>query len=164
MAHMEESRIRRIETLVAKMKAIPDAAIRSDVQQLIEAILELHGAGLERTMEIVHAMGESGRLAIDHLAAEPLVSSLLVLHGIHPNDIETRVRMALDRLRGAELIGVHDGVVRVRVTGNHGSNQAALEAVREAAPDASDIVIEEALSSGGFVPLSSIAMCLPKET
>src|ERR1700737_4947070 len=106
MAAIEESRIRRIETLVARMEAIPDAATRSDMRQLVETILELHGAGLERMMEIVHAMGESGRLAIDHLAAEPLVSSLLVLHGLHPDDIETRVQMALDRLRGAELIGV----------------------------------------------------------
>jgi len=164
MAGIEESRIRRIETLVAKMEAIPDLATRSDMRQLVEAILELHGAGLERIMEIVHATGESGRLAIDHLAAEPLVSSLLVLHGIHPDDIETRVQMALQRVRGAELIGVDEGVVRVRVSVNQGSNQAAFQAVREAAPDASDILIEEALSPNGFVPLSSIAMSVRQET
>jgi hypothetical protein len=162
MAQIEESRIRRIEELVAKLEAIPDPAVRSDVRQLLEAVLELHGAGLERTMEIVHAIGDAGIPVIDRLAADPLVSSLLVLHGIHPDDIAARARRAVERVPGAELIGIEDGVVRVRVSGNHGSKQAAFEAVREAAPDATDIVVEEE-PSFGFVPLSSVARRVPTE-
>jgi hypothetical protein len=101
-------------------------------------------------------------LAIEHLAAEPLISSLFVLHGIHPDDMETRIRKALERFRGAELIGLHDGVVRIRVS--YGAAQAVRDTVREVAPDAADVLVEEALPPGGFVPLSSIAILQPKGT
>jgi hypothetical protein len=163
MPGMEASRVRRIEALVARMQSIPDAAIRADFSELMESVLELHGSGLERILEIVQATGETGRLAIAHLAAEPLVSSLLVLHGIHPEDLETRVCNALGRLRGAELVSLDDGKVRVRVPFG-GRNESSLELLREAVPDAAGIVIEEAPAPGGFVPLASIVACAPKGT
>ena len=162
MAHMEESRIRRIETLIAGMEAIPDVAIRTDFRQLVEAVLELHGSGLRRMIEIVQASGEQGRLAVSHLAAEPLVSSLLILHGIHPDNVETRARKAVARLRGAELTGVEEDIVHVRLAAGE-SADAAFELLRDAVLDVSDIVIEEAPAAAGFVPLSSIVMAAVKE-
>ena len=50
-----------------------------------------------------------------------------MLHGLHPDDIETRVQQALGKMHGnAELIGVFEGVVRVRLTGSG----CGLEAIR----------------------------------
>ncbi len=78
---------------------------------------------------------------------------MLILYGLHPEDLETRVVKAVDRIRPqlrkqgceVELLGVNDGVIRVRVeTGSHtcGSTaktvQATLEgAIYDAAPDLS---------------------------
>jgi NifU-like domain len=164
MAQADEERVRRIEDLVRRLEEIPDPESRNTAHALMEAILELHGAGLERMMEIVFDTGDSGKAAIRRFAGDGLVASLLVLHGLHPDDMETRVQQALGKMHGnAELMGVFEGVVRVRVTGNgRGLKESVEAAVREAVPDAAEIVIEESAPSGGFVPLSSLGMAGPR--
>jgi Fe-S cluster biogenesis protein NfuA len=95
---------------------------------------------------------------IGRLGRDSLVSSVLILYGLHPEDLETRVAKAVDRIRPqlrkqgceVELLGVNEGVIRLRVqTGSHtcGSTaktvQATLEgAIYDAAPDMSSLVIE----------------------
>ena len=81
----------------------------------MESILELHGAGMERMMELVAESGQAGDAAIRRFANDILVASLLVLHDLHPDDMETRVRQVLSKQSlHAELAGIFDGVVRVR--------------------------------------------------
>ena len=53
--------------------------------------MELHGAGLDRLMEIVAQAGASGYALMDDFAGDDLVASLLLLYGLHPHDLETRV-------------------------------------------------------------------------
>ena len=53
MATADEERARRIEELVRQIEQIPDPESRECAQKAMEAILELHGAGLERMMELV---------------------------------------------------------------------------------------------------------------
>ena len=56
---------------------------------------------------------------------DELVAHLLLLHGLHPVPVRERVRGALDEVRpylvahggGVELLGVADGVVRLRLEG-----------------------------------------------
>ena len=163
MATSDEERVRRIEDLVRRLGQIPDRESRETAQSLMEAILELHGAGLERMMDIVFEGGDSGKAAIRRFAGDGLVASLLVLHGLHPDDIETRVQQALSKMHGnAELLGVFEGVVRVRLTGSaHGLKDSVEAALREAAPDAAEIVIEQSVSLDNFVPLSSLRLAVP---
>lgn len=72
----------------------------------MESILALHGSGLEKMMELVFESGQAGEATIRRFTNDALVSSLLVLHGLHPDDIETRVRQALAKLPGhTELFG-----------------------------------------------------------
>ena len=60
------------------------------------------------------------------LADDELVAHLLLLHGLHPVPLEERVREALDEVRpyldshggDVELLGVEDGVVRLRLQGS----------------------------------------------
>jgi Fe-S cluster biogenesis protein NfuA len=77
---------------------------------------------------------------------------------LHPDDLETRVQHALSKPRAdAELIGVFEGVVRVRLTGHACGLKESVEAMlRDAVPDALDIVVEESAPSNGFVPLASL--------
>ena len=66
---------------------------------------------------------------LDRLTEDPLVESLLLLHDLHPLDVDARIQRALDRVRpylgshagGVEYLGVRDGVARLRLEGScHG--------------------------------------------
>jgi hypothetical protein len=161
MSKAPEERTREIVDLVARVDGISDPEFRGAARSLMTAILELHGAGLERMVEIVLDSGEAGKAAVRRFAGDNLVSSLLVLHDLHPDNIETRVHRALTKLPfHAELVGIFEGAVRVRLTGS-GCGKASLEtALREAAPDATDILIEEVALPPGFVPLEALSIPL----
>ncbi|MCU1220801.1 MAG: thioredoxin-like protein, partial [Candidatus Angelobacter sp.] len=92
-------RVQQMAALAADLENISDDKIRASAKELIHLLMELHGAGLEKIMETVFAAGEPGASMIDKLSREPLVSSLLVLHGLHPDDVETRVAAAVEVLR-----------------------------------------------------------------
>jgi hypothetical protein len=164
MSTAAEERSKRIEDLVGRLEKIEDRESRQIAQDLMAAILELHGAGLDRIMDIVFEAGEPGKAIMRKFVNDDLVASLLVLHGLHPDDMETRIQQALAKSdASAELLGILDGVVRVRVTAEGCGARALVEtAIREAAPDAVSFVIEEHALSGGFVPLEALYMDAPK--
>jgi hypothetical protein len=164
MAKADEDRVRRIEDLVRRLDRLPDPECRNTAHALMEAILELHGAGIERMMDIVFESGDQGKAAIRRFANDDLVASLLLLHDLHPDEMETRVQHALGKtIGGAELLGVFEGVVRVRLTGGGcGVRDSVEAAIRDAAPDAAGIVIENAPASSDFVPLASVGLALPR--
>ena len=169
-----QKRIQRISSLVNELDSIVDPAARSAAKQLLQLLMELHGAALERMLEVTFASGEPGKSLIDQFGRDALVSSLLVLYGLHPDDLETRVVNTVDRLKpslhkqGAELeiISMSNGIIRVKVaTNSHacGSTTQALkvtveEGIYEAAPDATEIVIEGLAeeTASTFVPLDKL--------
>jgi Fe-S cluster biogenesis protein NfuA len=171
-----QQRIQKIEGLVHKLETIADPNARACAQELMQALMDLHGAGLERMMEIAWQMKEPGNAIIDDFARDELVASLLLLYGLHPLDLETRVQQALDKVRPylrshsgqVELLGVKDGAVRLRLESSGkgcGSTTTTLksaieEALYEAAPDMTGLEIEEAreqASSPGLVQLKMSA-------
>ena len=172
-------RIQQMATLAADLENISDDKTRASAKELVHLLMELHGAGLERIMETVFAEGESGAAMVDKLAAEPLVSSLLVLHGLHPDDLETRITNAIESLRPklrkqdveVELLEVSEARVRVRVTPSAhacGSTTNTLrtsveEAIYEAAPEVGSLVIEglEGKAATGFVALDALVGAIP---
>ena len=155
MARVDEDRVRRIEELVRRIESLPDPDARAAAAELMQAVLELHGTGLERMMDLAFESGQTGEALIRRFANDELVASLLVLHALHPDDLETRVRHVLAKLPGhPELIGVFEGAVRVRVANEAKSSVEA--ALREAVPDAAEIVVEPRFEQNGFVPLVSL--------
>jgi hypothetical protein len=162
MATADEERARRIEELVRQVEQIPDRESRECAQKAMEAILELHGAGLERMMELVLEGGSSGEAAVRRFTNDSLVSSLLVLHDLHPDDVETRIGETLRKMHAkAELIGVFDGAVRVRLSGEGCGIKESIEAaIRAVAPDVTEVIIEERPAQG-FVPLAALGMAIP---
>lgn len=168
-------KVQRIGELVGELENIADPEARASAKALVQLLLDLHGAGLERVMEIVAKNDESGQRTIDDLGRDPLVSSLLVLYGLHPLDVESRVAQAVERVRpqvrkgGGELdlIGIEAGVVRLQlqvtghVCGSTGKTLKKLveDALYEAAPDMNRLIIEgleEPAGSSGFVPLGKL--------
>lgn len=166
--------MQRIGGLVQEIESIADPAARAATRDLVQSLMDLHGAVLEKTLDIVADAGEEGLNIIDRLGRDSLVSSVLILYGLHPEDIETRVVKTVDRVRSqlrkqgceVELLGVNDGAIRLRVeTGSHtcGSTaktvQATLEeTIYDAAPDLTSLVIEglEEKPASGFVALDKL--------
>ncbi len=159
-----ERRLEIIERSIRELEAAADPAVRATAQQLVQAILELHGRGLERLLEIVHASVPVDVRPIDACGRDPLVRHLLLLHSLHPLSLEERVLQAIEDVRpslksqGAslELLGIVEGVVRIRMLGGPAQKAAVERAVLDAAPDASAIEVDAEDASMGFVSLAAL--------
>lgn len=167
-------RVQRIGELVQSLETIADPASRAATKDLVQLIMDMHGAGLERILEIVYQSGETGAKMMEDLGQDPLVSSLLVLYSLHPDDFETRVERKLGqvgsklRKMGAEvrLVSLTGGDIRLHATvEGHacGSTKRTVqttleEAIYEAAPDLKSLVVEglEEPTASGFVGLESL--------
>jgi Fe-S cluster biogenesis protein NfuA len=166
--------MQRIGGLVQEIESIADPAVRATAKNLLQSLMDLHGAALEKALDIVADAGEPGMNIIDRLGRDSLVSSVLILYGLHPEDLETRVVKAVERIRPqlrkqgceVELLGINDGAIRLRVeTGSHtcGSTAKTLQATVEgamydAAPDLTSLTIEgfEEKPASGFVALDKL--------
>jgi Fe-S cluster biogenesis protein NfuA/nitrite reductase/ring-hydroxylating ferredoxin subunit len=140
-------RVARIETLLEDVERLGDPAARETAMELVETLLDVYGEGLARVVAHVDGDGELARA----LTADELVSHLLLLHGLHPVALETRVRGALAEVRpyleshggDVQLVGVEDGVVRLRLEGSCSGcpsstmtlKLAIEDAIHKAAPD-----------------------------
>jgi Fe-S cluster biogenesis protein NfuA/nitrite reductase/ring-hydroxylating ferredoxin subunit len=152
-----QERVARIETLLGEIEALKDPNARSKAAEVVQVLLELYGEGLARVMEVV-AQGEESERTFEAFVGDELVSHLLLLHGLHPLDVETRVVRALEEVRpylqshggNVELLGVEGGVARLRMQGScDGCPSSAMtlklaieEAVQKAAPDLEGIEAE----------------------
>ena len=173
-----QRRIESIEGLVREIEKVSDPAVQSLSKQLVQSLMDLHGMGLERMLEITLHSGASGQKIIDEMGRDELVSSLLLLYGLHPLDLESRVVQALEKSRpylrshggNVELVSVSEsGAVMLKLQGScHSCPSSAItlqstveQAIYDAAPDVTSIVVEgvvaEAAMVSGFVPLANLA-------
>ena len=121
-----QERLEQLDALLRETEQQADPAARQRLQKVVQAILELHGLGLQRLLEHVTEAGDSGQGILDACCRDDVVSGLLVLHNLHPLDVEARVLQALDSVRpflrshggNVELLEVCDGVVRLRLQGS----------------------------------------------
>jgi Fe-S cluster biogenesis protein NfuA len=159
-------RLQRIEELVRTLEASADSGVRSSALELAQTLMELHGAGIERMLEIAFDSGGHGSEIIDRFAGDELVAQLLLLYDLHPLGLETRARRALEDVRphlrshggNVELLGVVDGIIRLRLQGNcHGCPSSAEtlrqlieQAIYEAAPDVRAIEVEDLAAGAGL--------------
>ena len=118
----------RIDELVRDLEQVADPAERERARDLVQAVLDLHGAALHRMLDRVY--DAAGQTLVDELARDDLVGCLLTLHGLHPLTLEARVMQALEKVRpylashggGVELLAVTpDDRVHLRLQGTcHG--------------------------------------------
>ncbi|MCU1341099.1 MAG: thioredoxin-like protein [Candidatus Acidoferrum typicum] len=168
--------IQRIGELVEQLESAADPNTRAVAKELLESLMALHGSALERMLEIAFESGGPGETIIRKCGSDELVSSVLLLYGLHPESLQTRVTRALENSRtfleshsaNAELVSVHEGgrvTVRLEVKSNGcGSTGAQVKstleaALQNAAPDAASIVVEEigkSLMQSGFVSVAQL--------
>jgi Fe-S cluster biogenesis protein NfuA len=176
-------RMQRIELLIQELEHFPDPAAQALSREIVQALLELHGAGLAKILERTAQAGEGGAVLRQTFAEDSLIGSLLMLHGLHPDDLETRVGHALERVRPylqshggtVELLAVAEGAVRLRMGGSckgcpssaQTIKQTIEEAIYAAAPDVSLIEIEQAEAQVSeqattFIPVEQLLRAAPR--
>jgi Fe-S cluster biogenesis protein NfuA/nitrite reductase/ring-hydroxylating ferredoxin subunit len=152
-----QERVARMEMLLGEIEALEDPNARSKAAEVVQVLLELYGEGLARMMETV-AEGKEGERTFESFTDDELVSHLLLLHGLHPLDLETRVVKALEEVRpylkshggNVEFLGVEGGVARLRMQGSCSGcpsstmtlKLAIEEAIQRTAPDLEGIRAE----------------------
>jgi Fe-S cluster biogenesis protein NfuA len=148
----------RVEELLDALKSGGFGGAAPAAEELVALLVGLYGDGLAQIMTVLADHGPPGEAMIARLAEDPLVESLLLLHDLHPLDVDARIQRALDRVRpylgshagGVEYLGVFDGVARLRLEGScHGCPSSTVTvqlaitgAVQDAAPEVSEVVVE----------------------
>jgi len=153
------------------------AMARERAEELVRLTADLYGTGIRRILDIVYDAGRLDDEVLETLAADELVASLLIVHGLHPYDVTTRVERALESVRpylgshggDVELLEVsEDGVVRLRLLGSCDgcpSSSVTLKlavegAIETAAPEITSIEVEDAAAapatSEGLISVDSL--------
>ena len=150
----------RIEALMQEVVAFPEPRARAKMEELLHALLEMYGAGLQRMIEMTAQAESAGQALLQTFAGDELIGSLLLLHGLHPVGLEERVRLAIEKLRSStqarggtiELVRVEHGAAFLRLAGNRQGCAASTQAFKQtvenaiynAVPDLDELHIEEA--------------------
>ncbi len=114
---------RRIQELTAQIESLPDPSTRALFQECMEATLSFYGHGLERILELTTDI--SGSIH-PNLVNDSAVRGLLLVHGLHPLDLHTRLQQALEKVRpymeshggNVELLSLEDDYARLRLQGS----------------------------------------------
>jgi Fe-S cluster biogenesis protein NfuA len=167
----------RIDTLLGRLAAIPDPAVRAGAEETVRLLVELYGQGLTRLLELVaEQAGPAMETVAAALADDDLVASLLLIHGLHPDPVEVRVDRALAEVRpflashggDVEVLGIDaDDVLHLRLLGSCDgcpSSRVTLEhaveaAVADAAPEIVRLEVEGVADPGGgegLIPLEAL--------
>lgn len=99
----------RIDAMRASIEQTGVPGLLDAADRLIESTMELYGWALDHSIGLLHDAGDADAL---HAALEdPLVSALLLGHGLHPAPLSERIRHVLAAC--AETLGDHAGVVEL---------------------------------------------------
>jgi len=161
----------RIEQLLGGLRQGRD---RDTAEELVRLLVELYGEGLTR---VVALLRERDPELVMALTGDELLESLLLLHDLHPVDLDTRIQRALDRVRpylgshagGVEYLGVDErGVAQLQLQGSCNgcpsstiTVRSAIEgAILDAAPELTGVEVA-GVAEPGRVQLLQIGMGPP---
>jgi len=152
----------RIAKLLEQFESLPDARAAVWAEELVRLVTSMYGEGLTRVLELACGPESlAGPSLLTRLAEDELVANLLLLHGLHPVGMKSRVERALaglERTLGSGHVRLLDadeeaGSVRVRLLAEHGGSvPASLEqlvrrVIEDAAPEVGVIEVERPLPS-----------------
>lgn len=147
-----------VQQLQERLDSHEDSATREVAEDLVSAVVQMYGAGLERIIERLLAAGPVGEGIAAGLTEDQFLATLLLIHDLHPVPLELRVQQALDSVRpymeshggNVELLSLHDGVARIHLRGSCSDCSASSvtlelaikQALQEAAPDLEGLEVE----------------------
>jgi Fe-S cluster biogenesis protein NfuA/nitrite reductase/ring-hydroxylating ferredoxin subunit len=153
-----EELVGRVEELQARLERSGDSSTRALAEELVTAIVQMYGAGLERIVGSLMEAGAAGERIAASLADDALVATLLLIHDLHPISLEQRVQDALESVRpymeshggNVELLSLEHGVARIHLRGSCSDCSASSvtlelaikQALEQAAPDLEGLEVE----------------------
>ncbi|MFI8521590.1 hypothetical protein ACIGEZ_27815 [Streptomyces sp. NPDC085481] len=148
---------RRIEEVLDRLAESGDADACAAAEDVVRVLMEFYGSGLARVVDLLaRPAARPPADPLGPLLADELVASLLNLHGLHPEDVPTRIDRALAALpQSVENAGFDaaTGVLRLRAAATSGcgcpstqeaTRQAAVDALACFAPEVTDVELEPA--------------------
>jgi len=147
----------RLERLLEELRSLEPTA-RQRAEDAVRLVTDLYGAGLSNVLEMVVEAGDAALL--DKVVSDQLVGNLLVLHGLHPLDLPTRIGLALDKVRpylgshggDVEVLAVDAqvGAITIRLLGSCDGcpsssvtlKMAVEDAIHQAAPEVAHIIVD----------------------
>jgi Fe-S cluster biogenesis protein NfuA/nitrite reductase/ring-hydroxylating ferredoxin subunit len=159
-----EQLVERVQDLQSRLSAAGDETTRQLAEELVSAIVQMYGAGLEQVLGVLFAAGDEGARLAMTMADDPLVATLFMIHDLHPVPLADRVNQALEHVRpymeshggNVELLSLEDGVARLRLEGSCSDCSASAvtlelaikQALEQAAPDLDGLEVEGVLEEG----------------
>jgi hypothetical protein len=156
-----------IEPLLDRLERLGDPAVRETARSLVALLLELHGDALARMVEKARQAGHE--VLLEAWKDDEQVNGLLLLHGLHPDGLASRVRRALAGAAPvAAFLGVEIAVLQVSEkevrlalkAGPHLTAEALAElrtrveaAILDQAPEIGAVRFEEIESAPGRIGL-----------
>jgi Fe-S cluster biogenesis protein NfuA/nitrite reductase/ring-hydroxylating ferredoxin subunit len=150
--------LERVQELQDRLDSVGDPASRKIAEELVSAVVQMYGAGLERILERMLAAGEAGERIAVGLTDDEFLGTLLLIHDLHPVPLEARVQEALDSVRpymeshggNVELLSLDHGIARIHLRGSCSDCSASAmtlelaikQALEQAAPDLEGLEVE----------------------
>lgn len=97
-----------IERRLDELRAVADPRVYDRAEELLRLVTELYGAGLARVVDVV---SEAAPAVIHQLVDDELIASLLIVHGLHPDDVRSRIERSLAGVR--PFLAQHGGDVQL---------------------------------------------------
>jgi len=149
---------RKLNELIQQAEHVSDPGARALLHECLRCVLEFYGDGLGRILQIVRQAESNDRSVFDRLINDSVVRGLLLIHGLHPQDLSARLMGAMEKVRpymqshggSVELLGLDNDVARFRLVGackTCSSSSITLElalrrAIEEACPDLAGFEVE----------------------
>src|ERR1700720_616120 len=94
-----QQQMQRIGEIVEQFESNADPSTRAMARDLVEALMAIHGTALQQILDLAAYAGEAGKAIIRKCGQDDLVSSVLLLYGLHPENLRSRVTHALEKSR-----------------------------------------------------------------
>ncbi|HZR15942.1 MAG TPA: NifU family protein [Verrucomicrobiae bacterium] len=151
---------RKLQQLIQQVEQLRDPVARATVHECLQSLLAFYGDGLARLLRVVQASGTAGEHVYAQIVEDPTVRGLLLIHGLHPLDLRTRLNQAMEKVRpymeshggNVQLISLENDVARFRLQGacqTCPSSSITLElalrqAIEQACPDLMGFEVDNA--------------------
>ena len=152
-----------MQQLIQRTKDLRDPVARAAIHECLQGLLRFYGENLGRLLQVIQSCGPAGEYVFGQLAEDPVVRGLLLIHGLHPVDLPTRLNQAIEKIRpymeshggSVELLSLQNDFARFRLKGackTCPSSSITMElalrrAIEEACPDLVGFEVEGTNSS-----------------
>lgn len=147
-----------IGELIEQIQQFPNPNMQALLAECMEAVLSLHSSGLERIFELIEKTDGTAKEAKKQLLDDDFVKGMLIMHGLHPDDLETRLYRALDKVKpymdshggSVKVLSLENGVAKLKLEGSCDGCPSSVstlelgikEAIEEECPDLMGLEVE----------------------